>query len=63
MNEQDCGQLTLFQGDSPASRSAWPGSEEAVRTTAKLALLCPCLGVSADRLLGVGDNCYKERQC
>lgn len=33
MSGQDCEQLTLFQGDSPASRSAWPGSAEAGRMT------------------------------
>ncbi len=33
MGEQDCGQLTLFPGDSPASRSVSPGSGEAVRMT------------------------------
>lgn len=33
MSEQDYEQLTLFQGDSPASRSVQPGSAEAVRMT------------------------------
>lgn len=29
MSTQDCEQLSLFPGDSPASPSVWPGSEEA----------------------------------
>lgn len=33
MSEQVCEQLTLFQGDSPASRLVLPGSEEARRMT------------------------------
>ena len=33
MSGQDCKQLTLFQEDSRASRSVWPGSDEARRTT------------------------------
>lgn len=33
MSGQDCRQLTLFPADSPASRSALPGSEEARRMT------------------------------
>lgn len=40
MREQDCGQLTLFQADSPASRSALPGSEEARRITVTSGLRC-----------------------
>ena len=33
MSEQDYEQLTLFQGDSRASRSVLPGSDEARRMT------------------------------
>ncbi len=33
MSGQDCEQLTLFPADSPASRSALPGSEEALKMT------------------------------
>ena len=34
MNGQDYEQLTLFQGDSPASHSLLPGSGEARKMTA-----------------------------
>ena len=40
MSEQDYEQLTLFPGDSPASRSALPGSEEARRMTVTSGLKC-----------------------
>ena len=40
MKEQDCEQLTLFRADSPASRSALPGSEEARRMTVISGLKC-----------------------
>lgn len=40
MSGQDCEQLTLFQGDSPASRLVMPGSEEAKRTTVTSGLKC-----------------------
>ena len=40
MQEQDCEQLTLFQEDSPASRSAAPGSAEAVKMTVSSGLKC-----------------------
>lgn len=40
MNEQECGQLSLFPEDSRASRSAWPGSEEAVKMTVTSGLKC-----------------------
>ena len=40
MKRQDCEQLTLFRADSPASRSALPGSEEARRMTVTSGLKC-----------------------
>lgn len=40
MKRQECEQLTLFQEDSPASRSALPGSEEARRMTVTSGLKC-----------------------
>src|SRR5699024_2440563 len=40
MKRQECEQLTLFQEDSPASRSALPGSEEARRMTVISGLKC-----------------------
>ena len=40
MKRQDCEQLTLFRADSPASRSAFPGSEEARRMTVISGLKC-----------------------
>ena len=40
MSGQDLKQLTLFQADSPASRSALPGSEEARRMTVTSGLRC-----------------------
>ena len=40
MNEQECEQLTLFQGDSPASRSVQPGSVGARRMTVTSGLNC-----------------------
>ena len=40
MSEQGCEQLTLFPADSPASRSAAPGSAEARKTTVTSGLKC-----------------------
>ena len=40
MKRQECEQLTLFQEDSPASRSVLPGSEEARRMTVISGLKC-----------------------
>ena len=40
MKRQECEQLTLFQEDSPASRSVLPGSEEARRMTVTSGLKC-----------------------
>ncbi len=40
MSGQDYEQLTLFQGDSLASRSVQPGSAEAVRMTVTSGLRC-----------------------
>ena len=40
MKRQECEQLTLFQEDSPASRSALPGSEEARKMTVTSGLKC-----------------------
>ena len=40
MKRQEGEQLTLFQADSPASRSALPGSEEARRMTVTSGLKC-----------------------
>lgn len=40
MSEQGCEQLTLFQEDSLASRSAAPGSTEARKTTVTSGLKC-----------------------
>lgn len=40
MQEQDYEQLTLFRGDSPASRSVQPGSDEARKMTVTSGLIC-----------------------
>ena len=40
MGGQDCGQLTLFPADSPASHSVWPGSGGARRMTVTSSLKC-----------------------
>ncbi len=40
MNELDCGQLTLFQEDFPASRLVLPGSTEARQMTVTSGLKC-----------------------
>lgn len=43
MSAQDCEQLTLFPGASPASPSALPGSEEARQMTVTSGLKCSAL--------------------
>lgn len=50
MQEQDYEQLTLFQGDSPASRSVQPGSEEARKMTVTSGLRCCELYKRSDRV-------------
>lgn len=50
MNEQDYEQLTLFQGDSPASRLVLPGSEEAQRMTVISGQRCCALLKRSDPL-------------
>lgn len=47
MNEQVCGQLTLFQEDSPASHFPRPGSSEARKMTV----------TSGQKWLGLSRNC------
>lgn len=50
MNEQDYEQLTLFQGDSPASRLVLPGSEEARTMTVTSGQRCCALLKRSDPL-------------
>lgn len=68
MNEQECGQLSLFPEDSRASRSAWPASEEAVKMTVTSGQRCSELlkssgpvGLLARMLLG--SSIWRSTRC
>lgn len=50
MSTLDYEQLTLFPEDSPASRSVWPGSAEAVKTTVTSGRRCLELSTSSGPL-------------
>lgn len=50
MKGQDCGQLTLFQEDSPASHFLSPGSGEARKMTVTSGLKCSGLSKNSGRL-------------
>lgn len=50
MHEQDCEQLTFFQGDSPVNRSPLPGSAEARKMTVTSGRKCSELSKSCGPL-------------
>lgn len=57
MSGQDYIQLTLYQGDSPASRFPSPGSDEAQRTTVTSGLRCSELSKSCGQLGSLEKTC------
>lgn len=59
MHEQDCEQLTFFQGDSPVNRSPLPGSAEARRMTVTSSRKCLELSKSCG-LLGLLEKTLLE---
>lgn len=68
MHEQDCEQLTFFQGDSPVNRSPLPGSAEARRMTVtsgrkclELLKSCGLLGLLEKTLLE--SSIWRSTRC
>ena len=68
MKGQDCGQLTLFQEDSPASHFLSPGSGEARKMTVTSGLKCSGLSKSSGRLgllekMLLGSSIWRSTLC
>ena len=68
MGGQDCGQLMLFQEDSPASHLVLPGSDEARKMTATSGLKCLELSRNSGPLgslarMLLGSSTWRSTRC